>query len=54
MCELFGKCLPVPSPIQIRATILEQRIRENDAYASYVDIRQQLLDAVRAGYDPAN
>jgi hypothetical protein len=54
MCEMFGKCLPVPLPIQVRASIMEQRVRENNAYASYVDVRQQLLDAVRAGYDPSN
>lgn len=54
MCELFGRCLPDPSSIQIRANILEQRVRENTAYVSYSEIRQQLLEAVRIGYDPSN
>jgi hypothetical protein len=54
MCQLFGQCHPEPSTIQIRASIMEQRVRENNAYASYVDIRQQLFDAVRVGYDPAH
>jgi hypothetical protein len=54
MCELFGQCLPDPSSIQIRANILEQRVRENTAYVSYSEIRQQLLEAVRIGYDPSN
>jgi hypothetical protein len=51
MCELFGQCLPEPSTIHIRSDIVEQRVRENNAYANYVDIRRQLLEAVRIGYD---
>jgi hypothetical protein len=54
MCELFGECLPEPSSIQIRADIVAQRVRENNAYASYADVRRQLLEAVRIGYDSAN
>jgi hypothetical protein len=54
MCELFGECLPNPSCIQIRSDIVEQRVRENNAYASYAEIRRQLLEAVRIGYDPPN
>jgi hypothetical protein len=54
MCELFGQCLPNPSSIQIRSDIVEQRVRENNAYASYAEIRRQLLEAVRIGYDPSN
>ena len=54
MCVLFGQCLPEPSLLQVRAKILEQRVRENTAYANYADIRQQLLEAVRTGYDPSN
>jgi hypothetical protein len=51
MCELFGQCLPEPSFIQFRADIVEQRARENKAYAGYVKIRRQLLEAVRIGYE---
>jgi hypothetical protein len=51
MCELFGQCLPEPSSIQFRADIVEQRARENKAYAGYVKIRRQLLEAVRIGYE---
>jgi hypothetical protein len=54
MCALFGQCLPEPSSIQIRSDILEQRVRENNAYASYTEIRRQLFEAVRVGYDPSN
>src|ERR1022692_2208174 len=54
MCELFGECLPNPSCIQIRSDIVEQRVRENNAYAGYAEIRRQLLEAVRIGYDPPN
>jgi hypothetical protein len=54
MCELFGQCLPAPASIQMRSDIVEQRVRENNAYASYVDIRRQLLEAVRIGYDQSN
>jgi len=54
MCELFGQCLPEPSSIQTRADIMLQRVRENDAYASYAEIRQQLLEAVRIGYHQSN
>ena len=54
MCELFGQCLPEPSCIQFRSDIVEQRVRENNAYASYAEIRRQLLEAVRIGYDPPN
>lgn len=54
MCELFGQCLPDPSSIQVRSDIVEQRARENKAYASYADIRGQLLEAVRMGYNPLN
>jgi RNA-splicing ligase RtcB len=51
MCELFGQCLPDASSIQFRSDIVEQRVREHNAYASYVEIRRQLLEAVRVGYD---
>jgi hypothetical protein len=51
MCELFGQCLPEPSSIQIRSQIAQQRILENNAYANYVEIRRQLLEAARIGYD---
>ena len=53
MCELFGQCLPEPSSMQFRSDIVEQRVRENNAYASYADIRRQLLEAVRIGYGPS-
>jgi hypothetical protein len=52
MCELFGQCLPEPSSVRFRADIVEQRARENTAYAGYVEIRRQLLEAVRMGYGP--
>jgi len=51
MCELFGHCLPEPSSVQIRSDIVEQRVRENNAYANYTEIRRQLFEAVRIGYD---
>ena len=54
MCELFGQCLPEPLSLQIRSDIVGQRIRENNAYGNYVEIRRQLLEAVRIGYDPLN
>jgi hypothetical protein len=54
MCELLGQCLPGPSSIQFRTEILEQRARENKAHARYVEIRRQLLEAVRMGYKPQN
>jgi hypothetical protein len=54
MCELFGQCLPEPSAIQMREDIVKQRVRENTAYASYAEVRRQLLEAVRIGYDPAS
>jgi len=54
MCELFGQCLPKPSSMQIRADISEQRVRENNAYATHAAVRRQLLEAVRVGYDPSN
>ena len=54
MCELFGQCVPEPSSIQTRADVMQQRVRENNAYASYAEIRQQLLEAVRIGYDKSN
>lgn len=54
MCELFGHCLPEPSSIQIRSEIMQQRILENNAYASYSEIRRQLFEAARIGYDTSN
>jgi hypothetical protein len=51
MCELFGQCLPDAASLQIRSEIQKQRVLENNAYASYSDIRRQLFDAVRIGYD---
>ena len=53
MCELFGRCLPEPS-IHIRSLIMQQRILENNAYASYAEIRRQLFEAARVGYDASN
>jgi len=54
MCELLGQCLPEPSSIQTRSEIIEQRVRENNAHASYLEIRRQLLEAARIGYDASN
>jgi hypothetical protein len=54
MCELLGQCLPEPSSIQFRTDLLEQRARENKAYARYVETRRQLFDAARIGYKPQN
>lgn len=54
MCELFGHCMPEPSSIQIRAEIIEQRVRENNAQASYFEVRRQLFEAVRIGYDASS
>jgi hypothetical protein len=54
MCELFGQVMPEPSSIQIRAEIVEQRVRENNAYAGYVEIRRQLFEAARIGYDASS
>jgi hypothetical protein len=52
--ELLGQCLPEPLSVQARSEILEQRVRENNAYASYVKIRRQLFEAARIGYDASN
>jgi hypothetical protein len=54
MCELFGQCLPEPSSIQIRLEIIQQRNLENNAYARYIEIRRQLFEAARIGYDASN
>jgi hypothetical protein len=54
MCELFGQCQPEPSSIQIRSEIIQQRILENNAYASYAEIRRQLFEATRIGYDASS
>jgi hypothetical protein len=54
MCELFGQCLPEPSFIQIRSDIVEQRVRENNAHARYAEIRRQLFEAARIGYETSN
>jgi hypothetical protein len=54
MCELFGQCLPEPSSMQTRAEIIDQRVRENNAHASYLEIRRQLFAAVQIGYDASN
>jgi hypothetical protein len=53
MCELLGLCLPEPSSLQILSQIVEQRVRENNAYARYIEIRQRLFEAVRIGYESA-
>jgi hypothetical protein len=53
-CELFGRCLPEPSSMQTRAEMIEQRVRENNAHASYLDIRRQLFAAVQIGYGASN
>ena len=44
ICELFGQ----------RSEIIEQRVRENNAHASYIEIRRQLFEATRFGYDGSN
>jgi hypothetical protein len=53
MCELFGQCGPEPSSLQTFSEILDQRIRENNAQASYLEIRRQLLRAVRTASNPS-
>jgi hypothetical protein len=54
MCELFGQCLPESSSIQFRSEIMRQRILENNAHANYFEIRRQLFQAARIGYDAPN
>ena len=54
MCELLGQCLPEPSSMQTRSEIIEQRVRENNAHASYIGVRRQLFEAARIGYDASN
>ncbi len=54
MCDLLGECLPEPSSVQARAELMEQRVRENNAHASYLGIRRQLFAAVQVGYDASN
>jgi hypothetical protein len=40
--------------MQTRAEMIEQRVRENNAHASYLDIRRQLFAAVQIGYGASN
>jgi hypothetical protein len=54
MCELFGQCLPEPMSMQARSEITEQRVRENNAHNSYIEIRRQLFEAARIGYHASN
>jgi len=54
MCELFGQCLPEPPSMRTRSELAEQRVRENNAHASYLEIRRQLFEAARIGYDASN
>jgi hypothetical protein len=54
MCELFGECLPVSSSLRDLSGITEQRVRENNAHASYAEIRRQLFEAIRTGYRPSD
>jgi hypothetical protein len=54
MCALFGQCLPEPVSLQTRSEIIEQRVRENNAHATYLEIRRQLFEAARIGYDASN
>jgi hypothetical protein len=51
MCGLFGQCLAEPASLQILSEIIEQRVRENNAHASYIEIRKQLFQAIRVSYD---
>jgi len=53
-CELLGQCLPEPSSVQVRSEIMDQRVRENNAHASYLKIRWQLFEAARIGYDASH
>jgi len=39
-----------PHPLQTLSKIIEQRIRENNAHASHIEVRRQLFEAVRIGY----
>jgi len=50
----LGQCLPEPSSTQARSEIMEQRIRENNAHATYLKIRWQLFEAARIGYDASH
>jgi hypothetical protein len=54
MCELFSQCLAEPASLRILSKIIEQRVRENNAHASYLEIRQQLFQAVRISYDTSH
>ncbi len=51
MCELLGHCKPGAPALRQRSQIQLQRVRENNAYAHYHEIRGRLLEAARVGYE---
>lgn len=53
-CEFLGQCLPEPSSVQVRSELMDQRVRENNAHGSYLEIRRQLFEAARIGYDASH
>ena len=52
--ELLGHCRPERLTLQQRARIQNQRLRENDAYKRYNDLRSRLFAAARIGYSDSN
>jgi hypothetical protein len=50
MCEILSRCQPAKLGMLERSAINSQRMRENDAFASYSQVRARLLALATAGY----
>ena len=48
-CEMLTDCANFPLPLDKRAALLEQRVRENEAQAIHMEIRQRLFDLAHSG-----
>jgi hypothetical protein len=50
MCEILSRCRPNRLGVLERSEINSQRMRENDAFVSYSEVRAKLLAFASAGY----
>lgn len=50
-CEMLSECTPGPPGIATRATIHDQRLRENEAFLAFQKVRLEIFGLLPTGYE---
>lgn len=53
-CKLLGECENIPLSLERRSALQAQRVRENDAQVTHMEVRQRLFDLARMGFNASD